>query len=115
MVYFICFISGCIISGSLIWTICNRRINRANSKIESVKRELSKSTDEVRRARTTIDNIKRNQQSITKQLGSNNSELQSIIERLSLIRDKVQVIEDELNFYYSFNSSDISVHDKKSS
>lgn len=114
MWYFICFITGAVVASAIILFICNRRINRANTEIAALRTELSRSASEVERARTTISNIRRTQSSITDGLIDGNKELHSVIERLSLIRDKVQNIEDELNFYYSINSDNNDIHDSGS-
>ena len=105
------FLIGFAVSTAFILTICNRRIDRANTEIAITRTELQRARTEVERAGNTISEIRRIQSELTAGIGDNNTELHTTIERLELIRDKVSDIESELDRYSNNSSVDIDVHD----
>lgn len=109
--YIIAFIIGFLVASTVILNISNRRINRADIEIATLGLQLSAARGEVERAGTTISNIRKLQSDLTEGLGSNNTELHSVIERLQLIAEKVRHIEDELNDYYADSGSRTDIHD----
>lgn len=109
--YIIAFIIGFLVASTVILNISNRRINRADIEIATLGLQLSAAREEVERAGTTISNIRKLQSDLTEGLGSNNTELHSVIERLQLIAEKVRHIEDELNDYYADSGSRTDIHD----
>lgn len=107
------FAFGFAVAFAVMFIYSDRRIDRANSEIATLRVQLSDARTEVqragvevRRARQTLTEIRKVQSDITTGLGQSNSELHTIIEGLQVIRDKVQDIESLLDSYYANNNSD---------
>lgn len=99
--YFLAFTAGIVLTTMVILSVCNRRINRADSRAAALGTELTEARAEVERNRTTINELRRIQSELTGDLRSDCRELHSIIESLQSIRDKVSDMEKCFDNYYS--------------
>lgn len=105
------FLIGFVLATAIVFSICDRRIDRADSENAALRAELQSARKEVERAGDTISEIRRLQFELTDGLGDSNTEFHTVIERLTLIRDKVKDIEDRIDDYEHNSRSYHNIYD----
>lgn len=95
----IAFVFG--LSITILSAIFIGRLDIRNTEIRDLTEQLHTASTELEDARTIIADSQSIVTRMREQLESNNGELSDIIQRLYVIRDGLQALEDNCSYYYN--------------
>lgn len=104
---FISFLFGCLLTGTVLFNIAQRRIDEADRTAERLTEDLGRTSEQLINAELIIGECRTGLAGLSEQLNAGTGRLGDIICSLEAVRDEVKKMEELL---YNYNSGVSNIH-----